>query len=294
MTMTTTRCLTMVCLAAGLALPVLAQRALDERRPAAADGQVKIENATGRLKVTGWDKAEVAVSGRLGVGAEGLSVETEGKRTVIEFDLEHAPQAEADVEISVPAGSTLEIEGFNVETSVAGVRGDLRVETVNGGVRVTGAGGALELHTVNGAIEADGSSTRVQAEAVNGAVTLTGLSGNIEASTVNGPLVVAGGRLTRGEFESVAGPVKVQAGLSDGARLDVQTVSGAVELALPEGVSAAVQVSTFSGSIVNEFGPQAASGNRFTTQKSLSFTAGSGAANVEVQTLSGNVTLRRR
>ena len=292
--MTTTRCLMLVCLATGLTLTAQAQRTVNERRPAPADGQVKIENATGRLKVTGWDKAEVAVGGSLGAGAEGVRVEGHGQRTVIEFDVEHGPRAEAEIEISVPVGSSLEIEGFAAETDVSGVKGDVRVETVNGGIRVAGAGGALELHTVNGAIHVGGSSTRVQAEAVNGSVTLAGLSGQLEASTVNGPLVVEGGRIARGQFESVAGSVKVQAELGDGARLDVQTVSGAVELALPAGVSAAFQVSSFSGSIANDFGQQPVGSDRFTKQQHLSFTAGAGSASVEVETLSGNVTLRRR
>jgi hypothetical protein len=294
MTMTSMRDATLVCLAIALAVPAGAEHSVNERRPALPTGQVSIEDATGTLTITGWDKAEVAVTGTLGAGAEGLSVKTVGERTVIAFDLAHKPQAEAELEINLPAGSDLEIEGFSADTSISGVKGDVRVETVNGDIRVTGAGGELELHAVNGAIETDGTSSRVQAEAVNGAVTLRGPSGAVQASTVNGPLRLEGGRVTRAELESVAGEVHVQVELADGGRLDVQTVSGSVDLALPANVSAMFDISTFSGDIANDFGAQATSDNRFTTQKSLSFKAGSGSAHVEVETLSGAVKVRKR
>ena len=48
----------------------LAQTPVDQKRPAAASGKVTIENMSGSVKVTGWDRAEVQVKGTLGDGAE--------------------------------------------------------------------------------------------------------------------------------------------------------------------------------------------------------------------------------
>ncbi len=292
--MTITRCLTMVSLAAALLAPAQAQTSVNERQAAAPDGVVSIDNATGTLKITGWDKAEVAVTGRLGAGAEGVTLEKHGKRISLEVELTHGPQAEGALEISVPSGSSLEISGFNAETTIGGVTGAIHVETVNGRIEVVAAGGALELQTVNGAIEVTGTSSRVQAEAVNGPVTLTGLGGEIQVSTVNGPLVFEGGTLTRGEFQTVAGPLRVQADLADGARLELQSVSGGIELALPRDVSASFEVTTFSGSVTNELGPPARANQRYTTQKELTFSTGTGSASVDVETHSGVIKLRKR
>lgn len=292
--MTTRPLLTLVSLAALAVLPARAQTRVDERRPAQPDGVVSIDNATGTLKITGWDKAEVAVTGRLGANAEGVTIESHGKRTTIEVELAHGPQAEAELEISVPAGSDVEVDGFSADSSVAGVKGAVRIETVNGSISVVAAGGELELHTVNGPIDVSGSSPRASVAAVNGAVTLKGVSGEVEASSVNGKLTVAGGSFKRGEFQTVAGPLHVQCDLAPGARLEAHSVSGSVELLLPASVSAAFSVTSFSGDIDNELGPPAEKSSKWTSQKSLAFTAGSGSASVEVQTLSGHIALRKR
>lgn len=292
--MAITRSLTYGAVCVLLALPARAQTRVDERRPAPLDGVVSLDNAAGQLTIVGWDKAEVAVTGRLGAGATGLSIESEGKHTSIDFDLLHGPHAEAELEIHVPAGSDVEVDGFSASARVSGVKGSVRVETVNGSIAVAAAGGDLELHAVNGPIEVGGASPRVRAEAVNGGVTLKGVAGDVEASTVNGPLTIEGGRLARAELETVAGALRVQCELGAGARVELHSVSGDVELLLPASTSARFDVSSFSGEIENELGPPAHKASKFTPQKELSFTTGAGAATVEIQTLSGRVTLRKR
>ena len=56
---------TTLVLAAALAFPVAlaAQTSVDQKRSAAPDANVSIENFSGSVKVTGWPKAEVAVKG---------------------------------------------------------------------------------------------------------------------------------------------------------------------------------------------------------------------------------------
>lgn len=288
------RWLTIVSLAALAALPARAQTRVEEHRPAQPDGVVSLDNAAGKLTIVGWDKAEVAVAGQLGPGARGLDVESRGKRTSIDFDLTHGPHAEAELEIHVPAGSSLEVDGFSATTTVSGVQGSVRIQTVNGGITVAAAGGELELHAVNGPIDVSGSSSRVRAEAVNGAVTLKGVDGDLEASAVNGRLTVEGGRFKRAELETVSGDLRVQCELASDARLQLQSVSGKVALSLPANTSAKFSVTTFSGEIENELGPAAQKASRFTPQKELTFTSGSGSASVEIQTLSGAIAIRKR
>ncbi len=269
-------------------------RRVDKRQPATPDGAVRVDNATGTLRVVGWDKAEVALSGSLGEHTDAVRLESRGGRTEVTYVLDHDRHGEADVLLNVPAGSSLEVEGFSVETTVEGVRGDVRVESVNGGIDVAAAGGELDLSATNGAIQVSGSSKDVRAEAVNGAVTLKGVGGAVEASSVNGALRVEGGSLTRAKLETVSGGIVARCDLGAGARLDISSVSGDVELSLPASVSAEFQVSTMSGSVDNELGPAAKEGGRYMPHKSLSFTAGSGDAKVEIETLSGSIRLRKR
>jgi DUF4097 and DUF4098 domain-containing protein YvlB len=273
----------------------LAQTPVDRKRPAAASGKVTIENMSGSVKVTGWDRAEVQVKGTLGEGAE-LSFAGGENQTSIEVEAEHGnPMGiKSDLEVLVPSGSSVSIEGFSSTIVVSGVTGSVSAETVNGSITQSGTAKGVELQSVNGAIEVTKASGRIQAEAVNGAVTVRDASGELEASTVNGKLLVTGGSFDRVALESVSGGVRFEAGLSAKAALSVESVSGSVELFFPAGFGAEFSVSTFSGAITNELGPAAEKSSRWTPEKELSFTTGSGGARVSVETLSGAVSIRKR
>jgi DUF4097 and DUF4098 domain-containing protein YvlB len=272
-----------------------AQTPVDEKRPAAPDAKVSIENLSGSVKVTGWDRAEVQVKGTLGDGAE-LSFDGPENHLEIEVEAEHGnPMGiKSDLEVFVPAGSSVSVEGFQSTISVAGVAGSVSAETVNGSITQSGAAKGVELESVNGTIEVTKATGRVKAEAVNGTVTVRDASGDLEASTVNGKLLVTGGSFERAELESVAGGVRFEAGLSARATLSVESVSGTVDLFLPAGLGAEFSVSTFSGDIVNELGPAAAKTSKWTPEKELSFTTGAGGARITVETLSGTVNIRKK
>jgi DUF4097 and DUF4098 domain-containing protein YvlB len=272
-----------------------AQTPVDQTRPAAPDGAVHIENMSGTVKVTGWDRAEVQVKGTVGHGAE-LAFDGTEKRTRIEVEAEHGnPMGiKSDLEVFVPAGSSVSIEGFQATISVAGVTGSVSAETVNGSITQAGAAKGVELESVNGAIEVTKATGRVRAGAVNGTVTVRDASGELEASTVNGKVLVTGGSFDRAALESVSGGVRFEAGLSARATLSVDSVSGTVDLLLPAGLGAEFKVSTFSGDIVNELGPAAEKTSKWTPGKELAFTSGSGGARITVETLSGTVNIRKR
>jgi DUF4097 and DUF4098 domain-containing protein YvlB len=235
-----------------------AQTPVDQKRPAAPDAKVSIENMSCSVKVTGWDRAEVQVKGTVGSGGE-LSFDGSEKALQIEVEAEHGnPMGiKSDLEVFVPTGASVSIEGFQATISVAGVTGSVSAETVNGSITQAGAAKGVELESVNGAIEVTKATGRVRAGAVNGTVTVRDASGELEASTVNGKVLVTGGSFDRAALESVSGGVRFEAGLSARATLSVDSVSGTVDLLLPAGLGAEFKVSSFCGDIVNELGPAA-------------------------------------
>ena len=91
----------------------------------------------------------------------------------------------------------------------------------------------------------------------------------------------------------MSGSIRFEGDLAGKGELDVETVSGDVELVLPAKLSADFEVSTFSGEIENELGPAAREASKFTTEKELAFSTGSGGARVSVKTLSGGIALRK-
>jgi DUF4097 and DUF4098 domain-containing protein YvlB len=273
-----------------------AQEPVDTRRAAAADGVVHIENPAGSVKVVGWDRLEVSVTGTAGRGAEGVSIRGGGRRTNVEVEtVGHPHSVQSNIEVRVPAGSRVEVESFASDVTVSGVTGSVSVECVNGNIDVSGATQEVDVSAVNGGVQVTGTATRVSAESVNGPVTVRGGSGEVQASTVNGRLVVSGkGTYERAELETVSGSVFFEGGLAPQAAVSIESVSGSVEIVLPAAVSADFNVTTFSGNVANELGPPAERVNRYTSEKSLEFSTGSGGASVTISTLSGGIQLRKR
>lgn len=268
---------------------------VDARRAAAPDGVVEIDGAGGTLRIVGWDKPEVYVTGTLGEGAEGLDLGGTAKRIRIDVEAEGNPHSvRSDLEIHVPAGSRIEVDAMSADITVQDVTGTVTADTVSGRIAVTGTAREVSLESVNGGVEVACACTRAHVESVNGAVSVKGARGEVEASTVNGTLTVLGGLFERAKLETVNGRITFEGGLSAHATLDVESVGGSVELRLPEKTDADFTISTFSGSIRNAWGAEGRRTSRYTREQELSFTAGSGGATVSIQTLSGDVILTKR
>lgn len=279
-----------------LALPATggAQEKISQSRPAAPDGVVQIDNPSGSIRVIGWDRAEVAVAGTLGQGADAVDLRGDKRRTRVEVESDNPHGHNTDLEVRVPAGSDVVIESYAASISVSDVRGTVSAETVNGDIQVADAGREVQAETVNGSVTVSTRGGRVRAESVNGSVSVRGAAGEIDASTVNGPLTVTGGTFERARLETVNGRILFEGGLAGHAVLEAESVSGAVELALPAGVAADFTINTFSGDIRNELGPPARKTSQWTSEKELTFSTGGGGANVSVETLSGSIVLRRK
>jgi DUF4097 and DUF4098 domain-containing protein YvlB len=243
----------------------------------------------------GWNEAAVRVTGTLAPGAE-LEFDGSGNRTEIEVEVDddNPMEAASDLEVHVPAGSHVEIDGVRLDVEVTGVTGSVEAETVEGGITYTGTATEVSLASVMGAVEVSGSGGRIQAETVNGSVTIRDSSGQLEAATVNGRLLVSEGRFDQVALESVAGGVTFEADLAAQGRLDIETVSGSVEVFVSPDVSAEFAVSSFSGAIENELGIGTVEQESFLPAKELTFSTGSGGARISVETLSGSVHIRKR
>jgi DUF4097 and DUF4098 domain-containing protein YvlB len=272
-----------------------AQYKVDEKRAASPDGVVEIENGAGSIRVIGWSRSEVAVTGTLGQGAEGLNFSGGPRRTRIDVETQGNPHGvSSDLEIHVPAASRVEIQSFAASVNVSDVTGTVSAEGVNNSIVITGSAKEVSAQTVNGSVEITGPAARVHAESVNGPVTIKGAGGAVEATTVNGKLSVVGGTFERGTLETVAGSLRFEGDLARGAEIDATTVSGAVEFIVPAGVSADFSITTFSGDVQTDFGASAQHTSKHTTQKDVEFTAGDGDARVSIQTLSGSIAVRKR
>ena len=268
---------------------------VDARTQAALDGVVEIDGAGGTLKIVGWNKPEVWVTGTLGAGAEGLELGGSSRRVRVDIESSGNPHSViSNLEIHVPAGSRVEVDAMSADIDVLDVTGTVTADTVAGSISVTGSAREVTLESVNGSVDVACACTRAHVESVNGSVTVKGAKGEVEASTVNGTLSVEGGSFERARLETVNGRITFEGALQKHASLDVESVGGSVDLLLPANTDAQFTISTFSGSIRNDWGVAPRKTSRFTQEEELTFTAGAGGATVTIQTLSGDVIIAKR
>jgi len=244
-----------------LAVPVLAAtRTVDETLPAAPDGVVSIQALAGSISVMGWDRAEVNVTGTLDDEAIELKIKESGQRTTISAepieDADDHLSGTVDLEIRVPRGGRLETETISADVTVEAIDGTVTIESISGAVKVAGNVPEAEVSTVSGQI-----------------------------------IITSSAELQGGEFQSVAGNIKLKGMLSADGSFSFETVSGNIELHLPGGTSAEFEVETFNGDIENDFGQKAEKTSKYLPSKRLEFSLGGGGASVSVNSINGSVRL---
>jgi hypothetical protein len=134
------------------------------------------------------------------------------------------------------------------------------------------AGVNARLHTINGEIAVNGATATVDASTVNGSIEITGAD-VVNASTVNG---------------SVDATITAASPAQD---IELKTVNGSVSARLPANINAQVSASTVMGSISSDF-PVTVQGRM--VSQSISTTLGSGGRRLNLSTVTGSITLRRR
>lgn len=285
----------------GLSVTVTAaQIQIDKSRPAKASGEVDIELAFGSVKVIGWDREEVSVTGRLAPGAEGLDFETHDEDGIwIEVEVPDSWFYESDddsefqshLEIHVPATSSLEIETVNASVTISGMWGLVEVETVNGAVVVEGSPTGVDVETVTGGIQVTAAGAPMDLESISGDITARGVRRAVSISTLSGVIDVQGTDLEEVEIESTAGDVRLEGSLVAEGEIEVETFSGQVHLLFPREVAARFEFVTFGGQIDNALGPRPRRNGRFNPYQELKFATGLNEFEISVETYNGNITL---
>jgi len=288
--------------ALGLAAAVSAAAGepIDETKTAPADGTVSIDNLIGSIRVEGWEKNEIHITGSLGKGPEGLEFDVKGDRTVIKVVWPERggrnidDGEETDLFVKLPLGSHVEASGVNTEISISGVTGEVEAEAVNGSIVVKGDPQSVDVETVNGSIEVEGSSADVNAETVNGSVTIAGARGEVSAASVNGEIEIDGGPFQSAEVGTVSGSIEFRGDITGDDEFSFETHSGRVEIYLPADIQADFEGSTFSGKIRNDFGPEAERTSKYAPGMELEFSTGAGGPTISASSFSGRVELRKK
>ncbi|MBQ8814931.1 MAG: DUF4097 family beta strand repeat protein [Lachnospiraceae bacterium] len=167
------------------------------------------------------------------------------------------------------------------------VLNELEIDTVSANLKAHRiAAKRADMDTVSGWIDIEEAavSQSFNADTTSGDITamFAGSLGELEIDTVSGKTQISVDQLGEFEINSTSGAVSLSAANAP-ASGEIGTVSGDVELILPETAEFTVEINTVSGEFDSEFS-LAKNGDRYS--------CGSGACRYEVETTSGNISFR--
>ena len=258
------------------ALALLQQ--VDTTVPARQGQRLVVDGYAGEIDVKTWARNAVRVEADP-PSRTSIEVVSGGGAVTVRSESHRGPPSSIDMTITVPAWMGLDLSGVYTDVTVTGVRAPITVETVQGEVDVTGGEGLVSLRSVQGHVHLKGAKGRIDVHSVNEDVRVSDASGEIVAETVNGEIVLERVDATSLDAGTVNGDVGYDGPIRSGGRYTLSSHNGDVTLAVAEGSSAAVSVSTFNGEFESAFPVtlrETRKGKRF------SFVLGSGSAQVSL------------
>lgn len=203
-----------------------------------------VKNRNGGIRVTGWDKDEVALTAQIR-DSERRRVELVLLRKGSDLDIEavfQQPSWSFGVYISPRCEMTLmvprKILGFfrttNGTVAAENLEGYARCEATNGSILVSHIRGEVHVDTTNGPIEARNLSARLRGSTTNGRIILEDVEGGIRLETTNGSIRARNldGWGEGIHLESTNGSIEVDLGKATGD-LVAENNNGSLEVKIP-------------------------------------------------------------
>ncbi len=293
-----TRLSAMAALLALVLLPLAAraQRTIDRRFAVLPTVSLRVYNLAGSVKITGWDRDTVTVSGQVNdtKGAEFfMGFGTAGGKLGIwsETPTDVKPSS---LELRVPKGAQVWVKTASADVIVTDVTGGVDINSVTGRITVHGAPSELYAETMGGNVDVDAATRFARLKTASGDIHVRGAIEDITTTTVSGALTIEGDHFVRGSFESVDGNIRYLGDVARESALEFINHSGDVEFLLPAGTLADFSISTYYGSFDDHYGVQPKYGGNKLKGREISFSTGGGGGQVTVRNFKGKVILRRR
>jgi hypothetical protein len=291
-------CATLLLFAA-LPLPLAAQQRIDVRKAVTKDVYVRLNGAFGELRVTGWEKDSLVLTGSLpkdarldpmalspgGPPAKGLKFYVEGSSG--------PGGALGSLELFVPMGATVWAKAGSARIDVRGITGGLDLNVVGGAVSVAGNPRELNIESMDGTVDVSGAPTWVRVKTATGNVTLRGSSSDAGVTTVGGTVSLGDGRFERVRLESVTSDIQFAGELTHGGGLTIDSHSGTITMQFGARSSVDVDATTITGAIENSVTSRRPAPGREGRGAELTLSLGTGDARATLRSFKGNIRLMR-
>ena len=284
--------------ATSIAVPLGAQQKVDVRRAVTRDVYVRLNGAFSSLRVTGWQKDSLVMTGSLprdsrfepAMGGPTGGSPVTGMKFYIEASTSGA--AAGSLELFVPVGATVWAKSGSATIDVTGITGGLDLNIVGGAITVNGNPRELNIESMDGGVTVTGAPTWMRAKTATGDVTIRGSCTDLGITTVSGTVSVRDGSFERSRIESVTGNVTFGAGVARAGSLLIDSHSGIIELQIGK-ASLDIDATTITGSITNSVSTRRPTPGREGRGEELTLSLGTGDARATLRSFKGNIRLIR-
>lgn len=264
--------------------------------PLTQEGSVSVENVAGNILIHSWDKEQVKMIATKSVGTvweeqaekllDDIEIEIITKKSQLSINtrypisswwnqitsLSSAPRI--DYELWVPLNATVQIKSVSGNIQIKEKNNDIKVETVSGDIELSDIWGNIEVSTISGDINIQNSEGTIMAKSVSGDIKIIETKGAVSSiNTTSGDIWV--------ELEEID---------NTSSGMNFSSISGDIDLFLPESIEADIDIQTVSGKISTDFkiAVQETLGKRGKVQGTI----GAGGVRIKFKTTSGDISLR--
>lgn len=263
-----------------------------------AKGEVSIEVVRGDVTVIGWEQNKVSVEGTRDDKSERFVFERQGNTIRIEDEVPNNLNRGEGTKITVkiPRGNNLRVDLVSADLSVREVAGRSDLASVSGNLKLDKLGHEVDAESVSGDIELRGAGRDVSVESVSGNIYAHVTADRLRAESVSGDVKLLNeGSLKRGEFSSVSGDVRIESAITADTDIELESVSGNIELTARGEVNARIEAETGpGGDIVNQLTNDAPDEAEFTGAESLDIKVGNGGGRIQASVVSGEIAFRKK
>jgi DUF4097 and DUF4098 domain-containing protein YvlB len=299
----------------GISFISMAKEAVDQQLSVTDNPSVSVKIQRGNVELISWDKNSIQIKGELDELSQGLLFEVKGNTVIVEDKLPRSYQGSNEqgskLTIYLPKQLGLDAQGVSASYQLSQLNGQITLALVSGNINAQQLSGNTKLTTVSGNINTSELAGKINLETVSGDITDNNSQGEAELRLVSGELK-SQSAFTLLTVDQVSGDIS--ATVNQVTELSVVTISGDAQLTIGADLNKA-QLESISGDMALTFtampnisfmidgGPGGKIDNQLTDDKplkqkyspakTLQFKTQAGTGQVNINTISGKISLTK-
>jgi DUF4097 and DUF4098 domain-containing protein YvlB len=256
----------------------------------AKGSRLSVSNDAGEVVLRTWDKDSLRVQASHNSRTT-IDIQTTGSIVSVRSRSTSGPVGGIDYEITAPAWLPVKVSGQFIYIGIEGAQNEISAETVRGDIVIKGGSGVVTAKSVQGEVIVEDAKGRINASSINEGVRISGAVGDITVETTNGDVSLTKVDPRSIEVTTVNGDIHYEGPITTAGPYRLSTHNGDITMILPESTNATFTVRTYNGDFSSNLPTKTVGEVR--RGRRATYTLGSGAADVELETFGGTIRLRR-